>query len=528
MGFIQVSKKHWGFEDSQTGEPFVPIGANHCGVMAAIEDGGYCGCVFHLFGNDEDTAKTGVEEAARAFERMADLGLNVARMWVEPNDFFPVGYRLDPVSAEKFDRLLDAARKSGIRVSLGMHLTPHTSGWKIHNFEPPHDQRLLEHLYLMGQRWGNDDQIFSWTIIGEGTLPWNTPYLRSQWSTWLRYWYNETLDDLRKAWGKDVTVKSFNEAPVPPENIGRKLGLAHVVPGKLDQLPKDEWANSTWRYDWRLFMDEIGSSRVAREVRMLRSCGAKQMITVGNNSWTFPNLPAGQMATGYNPYFYIDYVDYLCLHNYPMPQCLDGASGDPLDSEEAMQSWLSANDAMGRICTSLGKPVILEEWGWYGGGEAPGLGVTMKHRSEEDQLRYCDRIMETSQHTYSGWMNWLWRDMPKAADLSRLSGLYAADGNRVKPWGKRYAEWAAKLKKNPPQLLPAKKTVEMKMKSLYTSDLDHETWWIEVCRDYQKNGPYDFKQVYERKPLTIVDTDMTGKKIKREKPIETPMGVREN
>ena len=82
----------------------------------------------------------------------------------------------------------------------------------------------------------------------------------------------------------------------------------------------------------------------------------------------------------------------------------------------------------------MGKPVVLEEWGWYGGGTSSFL-TPLSYRSEEDQARYCDFIMETSRSAFSGWIYWQWRDMPLAADISNLCGIYAADGNRVKPWG---------------------------------------------------------------------------------------------
>jgi len=71
--------------------------------MARVQAGGYLGNVFPLFGVDENTAAEGVAEGRRAFERLAALGLNVVRIWLEPHDFFPVGCRLDPAVAAKRD-----------------------------------------------------------------------------------------------------------------------------------------------------------------------------------------------------------------------------------------------------------------------------------------------------------------------------------------------------------------------------------------------------------------------------------------
>lgn len=520
MGMIQVAEDGWHFEDAETRLPYVPVGSNYCGVMAGVDTGGYCGSVFPLFGIDEHTAPDGIAEGRRAFARLEALGLNTVRMWLEPHNFFPVGRRLDPAGAAMLDALFEAGRRHGLRFCLGMHLCDHASGHPLQSFEPPHQERLLDHLTSLAARWGWEEQIFSWTIIGEGTLPWQTPWIVSQWPAWLQYWYNDNLAALRTAWGPDVAVTSFAEAPVPPQNVGLTVPL-----GTLPQdLPPDPWAGSTWRYDWRLFLEEIGSAHIRREVRALRAGGARQMITVGNNCWTFPGLPANQMARGYDPYFYLDEVDYLCQHSYPAPQCLPGGTGDPLDNEAAMQFWLNACEVMGRIYGSLGKPVMLEEWGWYGGGTSRFL-CPLPHRSEDDQRRYGDRVMEVTHHCFAGWLNWLWRDMPRAADISNLSGLYAADGDRLKPWGQSYAQWAAKLKAKPPVRAPATVTVNLPMKDLYTSDAAHHQWWQTICRDYETKGPFDFRPVFERKPMTsLMGDDLRGAGSATRREVETPMG----
>ncbi|NQT20628.1 MAG: hypothetical protein HQ592_13050 [Planctomycetes bacterium] len=333
MGFIRVAGDRRHFEDATTGNTFVPIGSNYCGVMARVDTGGYCGNVFPLFGTDDNTEADGLAEGVRALDRLAALGLNVIRIWLEPHDFFPVGRRLDPEGAAKLDALLEAGRRTGIRFCVGMHLCDHASGHKFQPFEPPHDARLLDQLYALGSRWGREEQIFSWTIVGEGTLPWQTPWIVSQWPAWLQYWYNDDIKALHEAWGPDVKATSFSDAPVPPPNVGLTVPLGTLKSNAISKFPPDTWAGSTWRYDWRLFLEEIGSARVRREARTLREAGARQMITVGNNCWTFPGLPAGQMARGYNPFFYLDDVDYLCQHSYPAPQCLPGGTGDPLDDQ---------------------------------------------------------------------------------------------------------------------------------------------------------------------------------------------------
>ncbi len=527
MGFIRVTPNGQSFEDAATGAPFVPVGSNYCAVVAGQANGGYCGQVFPLFGRDAHTEADGVAEGRRAFARLAALDLNVVRIWLEPDVFFPHGRRIDPAGAAQLDALLDAGRECGLRLSIGMHLCPTPSGGKLAAFEPPHDERLREMLYLLARRWGQEEQIFSWTIIGEGTLPWQTPWLAQRWPAFLQYWYNDDLAALQQAWGDvGVAFSSFQNAPIPPRNVGYAAGLGAVNPGNLAQLPADPWAGSVWRYDWRLFLEEIGASRVHAEAKALRDGGARQMVTVGNNSWIFPNLACGQMGVGYNPYFYLDSVDYLCQHHYPAPQCLLGGNGDPLDSEEAMQSWEVAVGVMGRIYRSLGKPVVLEEWGWYGGGTSSFL-CELPYRSLDEQDAYGNRLLEATRHTYSGWLYWLWRDMPAAIDITNRSGLYHADGNTLKPWGRRYGQWAKRLRREPPALQPATRTVDMPMQALYTDDRAHENWLQEEMRRWRTAGPADYRPVFPRKPLTDVQTDLTAAAPTAARVVDTPMGTRE-
>lgn len=508
MGMIQVNKHGEGFVDTATGKRFVPIGSNYAGIMDVVDYHGKPRRFTSLFGVDRETEPDGLAEARKYMRKLGELGLNVVRIWLEPHDFFPFGNVLDRKASERFDQFLEICGENGIYVSVGMHLAPSPSGWPFHNFQPPHDVILLEHLNLFGGRWGAHEQIFSWTIVGEGQLPWYTKWLGDQWPNWLRYWYGDDLESLRKAWGglTGVNFTSFDDAPVPPRNIGACLGIDRVNIGSLDKLPDDPWAGSTWRYDWRIFLEHMGARRVHKEVSILRNAGAKQMMTVGANSWSFPNLPASQMTMGYNPYFLSDTLDYFCEHNYPMPQCLPGGHGNPMESEEAFQLWLSANEIMGRMYTSLGKPVIMEEWGWYGPGRA-SFGVDMGYRTAEDQLRYGDRLMESMQHFFQGWMYWMHRDMPHDGDLTQVSGLFRADGS-LKPWGKCYGEWAQRLKQNPPGVAKANATVEIDMKRMMTDDKFHERWWDTMIRDYPRRGPLDFRYVFERKPLTDYPEDV--------------------
>lgn len=169
---IQTNPNGNGFIDTTTGRRFVPVGTNYAAMLDMVNFRGQPRRFTSLFGVDRETEADGLAEAAKYLKRLGDLGLNVVRIWTEPQDFFPLGNRLDPQAADQLDRFFELCRASGIYVSVGMHLAGGPTGRRLHNFQPPHNEVLLEHLHLLGIRWGKCEQIFSWTIVGEGQLPW--------------------------------------------------------------------------------------------------------------------------------------------------------------------------------------------------------------------------------------------------------------------------------------------------------------------------------------------------------------------
>ncbi|MDL5050298.1 hypothetical protein QQ054_30300 [Oscillatoria amoena NRMC-F 0135] len=286
MSHIKVSPDGRGFIDAQ-GNPFVPIGTNYANCIGGYTAGDRSVGYSYLFGVDEYTQKDGLQEALDNFKKIADLGLNVVRIWFEPDEFFPHGYRLDPKAAERFDTLLECCRQNGIFLAIGCAFCPIPSGWILHPFEDENNERHRMQLRVAARRWGQHPNIFSWTVVGEGTLPWQTGEFVQGWKNWLRYWYNDNLAELKKAWSDAPDFRTFEDAPVPPPNVGLTKGVFAAAPGKIKDLPHDVHEQSTWRYDWRLYLEEIGSRRVAMEADTIRGAGARQMITVGNNMWWF-------------------------------------------------------------------------------------------------------------------------------------------------------------------------------------------------------------------------------------------------
>jgi hypothetical protein len=91
-----------------------------------------------------------------------------------------------------------------------------------------------------------------------------------------------------------------------------------------------------------------------------------------------------------------------------------------------------------------GKPVVLAEFGWYGGVEKPKFDKGAHPiGTEEQQAKYLRRVIETSAGFVVGWLNWGFYDHPGADDCSELTGLLRVDGT-TKEWGKTFQELSAR------------------------------------------------------------------------------------
>ena len=92
---------------------------------------------------------------------------------------------------------------------------------------------------------------------------------------------------------------------------------------------------------------------------------------------------------------------------------------------------------MVREVARAGKPVVIAEFGWYGGGQ-PTFG---KHATatEEQQAQWCRKLVESTAGLACGWLNWGFHDHPQAGDVSQLTGLLTADG-KDKVWGREFKQ----------------------------------------------------------------------------------------
>jgi hypothetical protein len=121
------------------------------------------------------------------------------------------------------------------------------------------------------------------------------------------------------------------------------------------------------------------------------------------------------------------------------------------ENAEAEQRNLAYLEAVVREAAAPGKPVVLAEFGWYGGGKPTLDGGTWPAATELDQARWCRLAVETTRGLAAGWLNWGLYDHPESGDITQLSGLLTADG-KTKAWGTAFSTLSTELRAHPPRL----------------------------------------------------------------------------
>jgi hypothetical protein len=153
--------------------------------------------------------------------------------------------------------------------------------------------------------------------------------------------------------------------------------------------------------------------------------------------WSVPSLlPALSHYSGFRPARQARFLDYLTIHFYPLAE-----GGYRYDGPAGLQKNLAYLESVVRETALAGKPVVLGEFGWYGGGTPRFDGGRFPPATQAQQAEYCRRALEVSRPFVRGWLNWGLYDDPDATDCSELTGLLTADG-AVKEWGRAFQSLA--------------------------------------------------------------------------------------
>ena len=470
MKSVRVSKDRWNFELEGTGEFITPLGAN---ILCANHPGQ--GTLFQNFDPAYCDRRLGI---------MAELGLNCLRQAIGVNQVFHPTKGLLPEGMKNWDTFIALAEKHGI------YLMP------VGGYIGSNDWFDVTRLADSGQQldwdcafWASfcghykdHPAIWAWDIRNE-LLYWTRAHmvtpgsteehmveamLKDRWPWWLETRYG-TVAAMNKAYC--TTYATFAEVP----------GSVGFV-----EKPFDLCA-----FDFRNYLNDRGYDWCKRQCDSIRAAAPGHMIVSGNNAWLSPDQDLW-LANGFHNRALHDLFDFMTLHPYPAWQCVPGYRGDPLDGGEPLAYWLSSCIGNARM-DHYGKPVVVQEFGWYGGGTSRFL-CDLPYRSEQEHADYTRALTAALIPHVNGFINWPTFDMPDSNDISNHGGIFTHDG-KPKELAKVYRELAQTLSGKRQIRTPSTSTLTWSLLGLYTCRSYQDRLWDDLHARLQAGEVPDFRFV---------------------------------
>ena len=397
---IRIAKDGRTFE-TETGRPFVPFGVNY------FQPG--TGWAPQLW------KKLDPEVAHRDFARLKELGANCIRVFLTYDSFWPEPGKLSPFGLEKFDRMLALAEEAGLYVHpAGLDHWEGTPPWARQEEDIAGDHRLAELESFWKQfaaRYRGRSAIFAWDLRNEPEVPWTGPTLQRKWNAWLERRYGNA-DQAGAAWGTNSSGFAWGKVPTPPAN---------------DAL------TNRCLLDYQEFREEVADEWTRRQAAAIKSADPRALVTVGLIQWSVPSLlPGVRHYAAFRPARQARYLDFMEIHFYPLNNGFYSYAG--AEDEGRNLAYL---ESVVREVAAVGKPVVVAEFGWYGGGKLTIDQGRHPAATEEQQARWNRRLIETTAGLACGWLNWGFHDHPEARDVTQLTGLLTADGT-TKAWGREF------------------------------------------------------------------------------------------
>lgn len=442
---VRVATDGWNFE-TYDGTPIVPLGGN---VLNDVHPGQ--GTLFQRFD---------AEDVERRFAAMAEVGLNCLRQPIGTNEVFDYDKgELIPEGIDHWERFLELAERYGVYL-MPVGGYPRSNDWFDVELLADSGRALDDSCAFweaFASHFSDRGSIWAWDLRNE-LLYWNRSHMttpggadearieamiREDWPDWLERKY-ATLDHMNRAYG-NADYDGFD-----------------AVPGSLafvDQ-PYDMAA-----YDFRHYLNDRGYQWCKRQCDVLRRVAPHHMLVSGNNAWLSPDQDLW-LSNGFHNRAVHELFDFVTHHPYPAVQAAPDGRGDPLDGGDPLTYWLNACIAMSRL-DHYGKPVVIQEFGWYGGGASRFLGE-LPHRSESAFVDYMRVLIDTLIPHSNGFLNWPLMNMPDANDISNLGGIFTHD---AKPRGLAsvYSDLATRLHGRRQTRTDATTMVSWSLLGLYTS-----------------------------------------------------------
>jgi hypothetical protein len=413
LPFIEVDPaSKTAFREHGRHRPFVAVGLNYFDHET--------GWAPHLWQKFDEGR---VREQLRM---IGERGFNTIRVFITLQSFEQEAGQVTPEGEAKFRKMLDLCRINGIRViPTGPELWEGAPAWyKGDRFT---DEALLaaEESWWkqFAAKFADAPSILAWDLANEPAVAWDSPSMRVGWNNWLKGKYG-SAEKLAVAWKVPTDkVEAFGNVSPPPNTPAR--GDSKLL-------------------DYQRFREHVGDAWTARMSAAIRSVDRYHMVTVGHIQWASPvMLPSVWHYAGFNFRDNARHVDFTTIHFYP----LDWPK--PCDKPEGLLVNRVYLQALLHDC-AVGKPVMLGEFNWYGGGGLKGTsGWDLPEKPIGHQVEWCNELLDVSRGRVCGWLNWAFADTVTARDISRWSGCWTSD-LKLKPWGKVFGDFSRAVQLRPP------------------------------------------------------------------------------
>jgi hypothetical protein len=454
MKKVQVSSDRWNFETAP-GEYITPLGGN---MLDSQHPGQGT-----LFKNFDAT------DCERRFGIMAELGLNCLRQAIGVNEVFHPEKGLKAEGMKNWDTFIGLAEKHGIYLMPVGGYIGGNDWFDVERLADNGHQLDLDCAFweVFTGHYKNHPAIWAWDLRNEllywtrshMTTPGSTEeqrveaMLKDKWPCWLERRYG--------------TVKAMNCA------YNAKFASFSEVPGSIGFIEKPF---DICACDFRNYLNDRGYDWCKRQCDVIRAAAPGHMIVSGNNGCLSPDQDLW-LANGFHNRAVHDLFDFVTHHPYPACQAVPEGRGDPLNGGEPLRYWLNACIGMSRL-DHYGKPVVIQEFGWYGGGTSRFL-CELQYRSEEEHADYTRTLTEALIPHANGFINWPTFDMPAANDISNHGGIFTHDGKR-KALAKVYADLVKRLNGKCQTRVRATTTLTYSLLGLYTCRSYQDKMWDEV------------------------------------------------
>mgnify|MGYP000004235166 CR=1 FL=1 len=400
-----------------TGRPFMAVGVNYFDPHV-----GWAPKLWQQF--DE-------QKVRRHLRMVSEQGFNTIRVFLTLQSFHRDPGEVCPEGEALFRRLLAICRELDLRViPSGPDHWEGMPSWRVSaddgrglpdwlRTDPFADETVLAAdeawWKAFAGRFAECPTILAWDVLNEPAVPWNSPHMKPRWNRWLQAEYGST-EAVARAWG------------LPADQVGPWGSIEHppAVAARGDQR----------LYDYQRFRTSLGGAWARRMVEAIRQADRGHMVTIGHVQWAVPvYLESVAQYAGIDARATAGDVDFVSVHFYPlaMPRVCQSPEGT-LANRVYLETLL-------QYC-STGKPLMLGEFGWYGGG---GIGQApdwaLPPAPMENQVCWGRQLLSVSRGRVCGLLNWAYADTPASNDLSRHSGCWTAD-LELKPWGAEFGAFA--------------------------------------------------------------------------------------